>query len=69
MTKQTTIRIPDELAEQIEVVAAVRNISVNQLTIDALQVEISRVKDDRKFMLALEDHTRKHKELLDRLAK
>ena len=69
MTKQTTIRIPDELADQIEVVAAVRNISVNQLAIDALQVEVSRVKEDRQFMVALKEHTRKHKELLDRLAK
>ena len=68
MTKQTTIRIPDELAEQIEVIAAVRNISVNQLTLDALQIEISRVRGDKKFMVALKEHTRKHRELLDRLA-
>lgn len=69
MTKQTTIRIPDELAEQIEVIAAVREISVNQLTLDALQLEISRVREDQEFMVALKEHTRKHKELLDRLAK
>lgn len=69
MTKQTTIRIPDEMAEQIEVIAAVRDISVNQLTLDALQLEISRVREDKEFMVALKEHTRKHKELLDRLAK
>jgi predicted transcriptional regulator len=69
MTKQTTIRIPDELAEQIEVIAAVRNISINQLTLDALQVEINRVREDRQFIVDLKEHARKHKELLDRLAK
>lgn len=69
MTKQTTIRIPDELAEQIEVIAAVRNISVNQLTLEALQIEISRAREDKQFMIDLKEHTRKHKELLDRLAK
>jgi predicted transcriptional regulator len=69
MTKQTTIRIPDDLAEQIEVIAAVRNISINQLTLEALQIEISRVREDKKFMVALKEHTRKHKELLERLAK
>lgn len=69
MTKQTTIRIPDELAEQIEVIAAVRNISLNQLTLEALQVEINRMQDNPQFLLDLKEHARKHKAVLDRLAK
>lgn len=69
MTKQTTLRLPEELATQIEVVASVRNISVNQLAIEALEAEISRLKDDGKFILDLKTHAKKHKELLDRLAK
>mgnify|MGYP003331699156 CR=1 FL=1 len=69
MTKQTTLRLPNELADQIEAVASVRNISVNQLAIEALQAEISRLKDDDQFILDLKAHAKKHKELLDRLAK
>ena len=69
MTKQTTLRLPEDLATQAEIVASVRNISVNQLAVDALQSEISRLKDDDKFILELKAHAKKHKELLDRLAK
>jgi hypothetical protein len=69
MTKQTTLRLPDDLADQAEVVAAVRNISVNQLAIEALQAEISRMKDDDQFIVDLKLHSKKHKNLLDRLAK
>jgi predicted transcriptional regulator len=69
MTKQTTLRLPDDLADQAEVVAAVRNISVNQLAIEALQAEISRMKDDDQFVIDLKLHSKKHKNLLDRLAR
>ncbi|CAN2171589.1 hypothetical protein MCEMKE14_00070 [Candidatus Nanopelagicaceae bacterium] len=69
MTKQTTLRLPDDLADQAEVVAAVRNISVNQLAIEALQAEISRMKDDDQFIVDLKLHSKKHKNLLDRLAR
>ncbi len=69
MTKQTTLRLPDDLADQAEVVAAVRNISVNQLAIEALQAEISRMKDDDQFIIDLKVHSKKHKNLLDRLAR
>ena len=69
MTKQTTLRLPDDLADQAEVVAAVRNISVNQLAIESLQAEISRMKDDDQFIIDLKLHSKKHKNLLDRLAR
>ena len=69
MTKQTTLRLPDDLADQAEVVAAVRNISVNQLAIEALQAEISRMKDNDQFIIDLKLHSKKHKNLLDRLAR
>lgn len=69
MTKQTTLRLPDDLADQAEVVAAVRNISVNQLAIEALQAEISRMKVDDQFIIDFKLHSKKHKNLLDRLAR
>lgn len=69
MTKQTTLRLPDDLADQAEVVASVRNISVNSLLIKALEAEIARMQKDSRFMVDLKAHAKKHKELLDRLAK
>ena len=36
MTKQTTVRLPDDLADDAEAVARVRGDSVNQLIIDSL---------------------------------
>jgi predicted transcriptional regulator len=69
MTKQTTLRLPDDLADQAEVIASVTGISVNQLAINALEAEISRLRDDKKFIVELKEHAKKHKDLLDRLAK
>ena len=69
MTKQTTLRLPDQLADQVEVVASVRNISVNQLVIEALEIEISRMRKNNQFIVDLKSHAKKHKELLDRLAR
>lgn len=69
MTKKTTtVRMPDELAETVEVVARARGISVNTLVIDALTSEIERVKRDQHFMEQLRELTIRDKEILDRLA-
>lgn len=37
MTKQTTVRLPDDVAKDAEAVARVRGTSVNALIVDALQ--------------------------------
>lgn len=66
--KPTTVRIPEELAETAEVVARARGVSVNALILDALQNEIGRVKQDKKFMALLRSHVERDKEILDRLA-
>jgi predicted HicB family RNase H-like nuclease len=49
MTKQTTVRLPDDLADDAEAVARVRGDSVNQLIIDALAADIERVRADDDF--------------------
>ena len=67
--KATTVRIPDELADTAEVVARARGVSVNTLILDALQAEIDRVKEDKKFMAVLRSHVERDKEILDRLAR
>ena len=49
MAQQTTVRLPDDLADDAEAVARVRGDSVNQLIIDALAAEIERVRSDDDF--------------------
>jgi len=67
--KTTTVRIPEDLAETVDVVARGRGISVNTLVIDALVAEIERVRHDQAFMTRLREITERDKEILDRLAK
>lgn len=69
MTRKTTaVRMPDDLAETVEVLARARGISVNSLVIDALTTEVERVKRDDDFMARLRELTARDKEILDRLA-
>jgi hypothetical protein len=69
MAKQTTVRLPEDLAAQAEAVARVRGTSVNELIIDSLSAEIERVRADKEFTTAARVLLDRDKELLDRLAK
>ena len=69
MTKQTTVRLPEDLAEDAEAVARVRGTSVNQLIVDSLSAEIDRVRDDKAFTERARQLLERDKELLERLAK
>lgn len=69
MTKQTTVRLPDELADDAEAVARVRGGSVNQLIIDSLAAEIERVRADDDFTARARKLLERDREILDRLAK
>jgi len=66
--KQTTVRLPEELADQAEAVARVRGTSVNALIIEALTAEIGRVRADEDFTSRAKRLLERDKELLDRLA-
>ncbi len=68
MTKQTTVRLPDDLADDAEAVARVRGESVNQLIIDSLTAEIERVRADEDFMARARRLIERDREILDRLA-
>ena len=69
MTKKvTTVRMPEEMAETVEVVARGRGMSVNALVIEALQAEIEKVRQDKDFVETLRRLTERDKEILDRLA-
>ena len=69
MAKQTTVRLPDDLADDAEAVARVRGDSVNQLIIDALAAEIERVRSDADFTARAKKLLERDREILDRLAK
>lgn len=69
MTKQTTVRLPDQLADEAEAVARVRGGSLNQLIIDALAAEIERVRHDDDFTTRAKRLLERDREILDRLAK
>jgi predicted transcriptional regulator len=69
MAKQTTVRLPDDLADDAEAVARVRGDSVNQLIIDALAAEIERVRADDDFTARAKKLLERDREILDRLAK
>ena len=69
MAKQTTVRLPDELADEAEAVARVRGTSVNALIVDSLSAEVARVRKDKDFVARARRLLERDKELLDRLAK
>jgi hypothetical protein len=69
MAKQTTVRLPDQLADEAETVARVRGVSVNSLIVDSLSTEIARVRKDRDFTTRARKLLERDKELLERLAK
>jgi predicted transcriptional regulator len=69
MTKQTTVRLPEDLADQAEAVARVKGTSVNALIVDSLAAEVERVRADKEFTARAKALIERDKELLDRLAK
>ncbi len=68
MAKQTTVRLPEDLADDAETVARVKGTSVNALIIDALEAEIERVRQDKDFTSRMHALLERDKEILDRLA-
>lgn len=69
MPRQTTVRLPDQLADEAEAVARVQGTSVNQLIIDSLTAELERVRADDDFTTRAKRLLERDKELLERLAK
>lgn len=68
MTRQTTVRLPDDLADTAEAMARVQGISVNTMIVEALTAEITRVREDGTFTERARKLLERDKELLDRLA-
>lgn len=69
MPRQTTVRLPDDLADQAEVVARTQGMSVNQLIVDSLRIEIERVRKDSDFRSRVKRLVERDRKILDRLSK
>lgn len=69
MPRQTTVRLPDDLADQAEVVARTQGTSVNQLIVESLRLEIERVRKDADFRSRVKRLVERDRKILDRLSK
>ncbi len=69
MARQTTVRLPAELADEAEAVARVQGTSLNQLIVDSLADAINRVRADKDFTERARRLLDRDREILDRLAK
>ncbi|MGH9063097.1 MAG: ribbon-helix-helix protein, CopG family [Acidimicrobiales bacterium] len=67
-TRTTTVRLPGELADDVEAVARARGTSVNAVVKEALVAEVARAKADPEFMAALQQVIERDRNLLERLA-
>ena len=69
MTKNLTVRLPDEIAADTEAVARVEGTSVNETVKQALIEAIERRRNDPTFRTSLLRIVKEDQELLERLAK
>lgn len=69
MTKNMTVRLPDDLAADAEALARVEGKSVNETIKDALTEAVERKRGDPKFKARVRQIIEEDRELLERLAK
>ena len=69
MTKNMTVRLPDDLAADTEALARVEGKSVNETIKDALSAAIDQRRRDPKFKRRVRQIIEEDRELLERLAK
>jgi predicted transcriptional regulator len=69
MTKNMTVRLPDDLAADAEALARAEGQSVNETVKQALAEAVERRRKDPKFRARLRKIIEEDRELLERLAK
>jgi len=69
MTKNLTVRLPDDLAADAEALARVEGKSVNETIKDALADAVQKRRRDPKFKARVRQIIQEDRELLERLAK
>ena len=68
-SRQTTVRLPQELADEAETIARVKGTSVNALIIESLAAELDRVRADSEFTSRARKLLARDREIIERLAK
>lgn len=68
MSKNFTVRLPDELAADAEALARVEGLSLNETIKQALTEAIERRRKDPKFKARIRQIIEEDREILDRLA-
>lgn len=68
-SRQTTVRLPQELADEAETIARIKGTSVNALIIESLAAELDRVRADSDFTLRAKKLLARDREIIERLAK
>jgi hypothetical protein len=69
MTKNLTVRLPDDLAAEAEAVARAEGTSLNETVKEALVEAVARRRKDPAFKKRLRQIIEQDRELLERLAK
>lgn len=69
MTKNMTVRLPDDLAADAEALARIEGKSVNETIKDALTDAVERRRKDPAFRARVRQIIDEDRELLERLAK
>ncbi len=69
MTKNFTVRLPDDLAADAEALARIEGQSVNETVKQALVESLERRRKDPKFKARVQKIINEDRELLERLAK
>lgn len=69
MTRNMTVRLPDDLAADAEALARVEGKSVNQLVKEALEETVERRRRHPKFKARISQIIEEDRELLERLAR
>ncbi len=68
-SRQTTVRLPQDLADEAETIARVKGTSVNALIIESLAAELDRVRADSEFTSRAQKLLARDREIIERLAK
>jgi hypothetical protein len=69
MTRNLTVRLPDDLAAEAEAVARAEGISLNETVKEALVEAVERRRNDPDFKKRLRQIIEQDRELLERLAR
>ena len=67
-SRQTTVRLPEDVAAEAEAVARVKGTSVNALIVESLTAEIERVRAEDDFTTRARRLLERDRELIERLA-